>query len=197
MCLPTAASGLTAQEWGAPEMLEDWVQSSSLFLAGGWVMVAILSLSVLMWALILDRYLFFFRHRGDLVRDAVTAWSAAINTSPQVSRRLRAALTESFHGRLGSYMITIQVITAVLPLLGLLGTVGGMIKTFEVMTIFGTGNVRGMAEGISQALITTMAGLMTALAGMYFAGDLSTRIERETELLREHLIKRPVAEPGS
>ena len=78
-----------------------------------------------------------------------------------------------------------------LPLLGLLGTVGGMIQTFEVMTVFGSGNVRGMADGISQALITTMAGLMTALAGMYFAGDLNSRITRETERLREHLISRP------
>ena len=172
-------------------MVEEWIQSSSLFLAGGWVMVAILSLSVLMWALILDRYLFFFRRRRELVAEAIAAWSASYNTTPQSNRRLRSALTESFHGRLGSYLITIEVITAVLPLLGLLGTVGGMIKTFEVMTVFGTGNVRGMAEGISEALITTMAGLMTALAGMYFAGDLSTRIDRETERLREHLISRP------
>ncbi len=172
-------------------MIEEWIQSSSLFLAGGWVMVAILGLSVLMWALILDRYLFFFRRRRELVAETIAAWSASNNTTPLSNRRLRSALTESFHGRLGSYLITIEVITAVLPLLGLLGTVGGMIKTFEVMTVFGTGNVRGMAEGISEALITTMAGLMTALAGMYFAGDLSTRIDRETERLREHLIRRP------
>ena len=57
------------------------------------------------------------------------------------------------------------------------------------------------AEGISQALITTMAGLMTALAGMYFTGDLRQRIDRETELLREHLVKKaptrgdPTGEP--
>lgn len=177
-------------------MVEDWIESSSLFLAGGWVMVAILGLSVVMWALILDRYFFFFMRRQVLVAEAVRVWTVSSNHSPLVNRRLRSALTESFHGRLGSYMITIQVITAVLPLLGLLGTVGGMIKTFEVMTVFGTGNVRGMAEGISEALITTMAGLMTALAGMYFAGDLSTRIDRETERLREHLIKR-TTEVGS
>ncbi len=171
-------------------MLSDLVQSSSLFLAGGWVMVAILGLSVLMWILILDRYLFFFRRRSELVREAVAAWTAAEGGSPLLNRRLREALTASFRGRLGSWMITIHVITAVLPLLGLLGTVGGMIQTFEVMTVFGTGNVRGMADGISQALITTMAGLMTALAGMYFAGDLSNRIERETDRLREHLVIR-------
>ncbi len=178
-------------------MFADWLQSSSLLLAGGWVMVAILLLSVLMWVLILDRYLFLFRRRGDLVRDAVDAWRMSAGSSPQVNRRLRAALTASFHGRLGSWLITIQVITAVLPLLGLLGTVGGMIQTFEVMTVFGSGNVRGMAEGISQALITTMAGLMTALAGMYFAGDLTSRIERETERLREHLVTRPGEADGS
>ncbi|CAE7314307.1 exbD2 [Symbiodinium pilosum] len=80
-----------------------------------------------------------------------------------------------------------RVLTAILPLLGLLGTVIGMIKTFEVMTAFGSGNVRGMAEGISQALITTMAGLMTALAGMYFASDLDNRIDRETEHLSQVL----------
>jgi biopolymer transport protein ExbB len=172
-------------------MFADWAESSSLFLAGGWVMVAILLLSVLMWALILDRYLFFYRRRADLVREAVESWRASSGASPLLNRRLRAALTASFHGRLGSWLITIEVITAVLPLLGLLGTVGGMIQTFEVMTVFGSGNVRGMADGISQALITTMAGLMTALAGMYFAGDLNSRIARETERLREHLISRP------
>jgi biopolymer transport protein ExbB len=178
-------------------VLSDWIQSSSLLLAGGWVMVAILGLSVLMWVLILDRYLFFYRRRGQLIRDAVAIWSGAEGASPQLNRRLRESLTASFHGRLASWLITIQVITAVLPLLGLLGTVGGMIQTFEVMTVFGTGNVRGMADGISQALITTMAGLMTALAGMYFAGDLSSRIDRETERLREHLITRAETESAS
>ena len=152
-------------------------------------MVAILGLSVVMWALILDRYLYFFRTRPKLVADAVQLWIKRKNTTAVVNRRLRETLTTSFSGKLSSFMITIQVITTILPLLGLLGTVTGMIKTFEVMTAFGTGNVRGMADGISQALITTMAGLMTALAGIYFAGDLKQRIARETERLSEHLIR--------
>jgi biopolymer transport protein ExbB len=171
-------------------VLADWFQSSDLILSGGWVMVAILALSVVMWVLILDRYWCFYRTRSKLVTEAVEVWSRGSNSAPIVNRRLREALSASFNGKLSSYMITIHVITAVLPLLGLLGTVTGMIKTFEVMTAFGTGNVRGMADGISQALITTMAGLMTALAGMYFAGDLKQRIEGETERLREHLIRR-------
>lgn len=169
-------------------MLADWFDNSDLFIAGGWVMVAILALSFLMWVLILERYLFFWRAEKHLAAATLRRWVAGRSSDPLVNRRLRAGLTSAFHGELSNWIGTIHVITAILPLLGLLGTVTGMIKTFDVMTAFGTGNVRGMADGISQALITTMAGLMTALAGMYFAGDLSQRIERETEQLSGHLI---------
>jgi biopolymer transport protein ExbB len=62
-----------------------------------------------------------------------------------------------------------------------------MITTFEVMTVFGTGNIRGMADGISQALVTTMAGLLAALSGLYFANDLEQRIDSQTNHLSEHL----------
>lgn len=168
-------------------MFSDWLVNSELFAAGGWVLAAILLLSTLMWALILERYWFFHQQRPRLVQDIVQRWQAVNNNDSDVSVRIRHGLTNEFHGCLSSWVGTIQVITAILPLLGLLGTVVGMIKTFEVMTVFGTGNVRGMAEGISQALITTMAGLITALAGMYFAGDLQTRIAAETEHLRQML----------
>lgn len=168
-------------------MLSDWWANSELFNAGGWVLIAILLLSTLMWVLILERYWFFYRQRPRLVQDIVLRWQAVRADDSDVVVRIRRGLTHEFHGSLSNWVGTIQVLTAVLPLLGLLGTVVGMIKTFEVMTVFGTGNVRGMAEGISQALITTMAGLITALAGMYFAGDLQTRITSETEHLRQML----------
>ena len=167
-------------------MWTDWFTRSDL-LAGGWVMVAIMGLSVVMWVLILDRYLFLWRTEKQLTDNILQYWSANHGTNPVINRRLRQGLTCAFHGKLSRWIGTIQVITAILPLLGLLGTVSGMIKTFEVMTVFGTGNIRGMADGISQALITTMAGLLTALTGMYFAGDLNERFERETEHLAEHL----------
>jgi biopolymer transport protein ExbB len=66
-----------------------------------------------------------------------------------------------------------------------------MIKVFEVITVFGTGNTRGMASGISEALVTTMAGLFTALSGLYFVSDLERRGEDaarrfETELVEEN-----------
>lgn len=177
---------------------EDLLADSDLFLAGGWVMVAILGLSLVMWALILDRYLCFWRERRRLVRETIERWARGHSADQLSNHRLREALRENFRERLAARVGVIQVITAILPLLGLLGTVTGMIRTFEVMTAFGTGNVRGMADGISQALITTMAGLMTALAGMYFAGDLRERIDRDTDRLAgqlDHPV--PAAETGS
>ena len=58
---------------------------------------------------------------------------------------------------------TIAIIAAVSPLLGLLGTVTGMIETFQVITLFGAGDPRLMSGGISQALITTQLGLAVAI----------------------------------
>ncbi|KKN13532.1 hypothetical protein LCGC14_1005510, partial [marine sediment metagenome] len=85
------------------------------------------------------------------------------------------------------YMMIIRTLTVALPMLGLLGTVDGMIQTFDVMTVFGTGNARGMAGGISIALITTMGGLLTALSGLYFSTQLSQRTTREVDRVADAL----------
>lgn len=167
-------------------MLSELIYDSEL-LAGGWVIGAILLLSSLMWVLILERYWFMLRRVGPVGETVLSNWKRLHSDNTVVNRRLRAGLISGFHQQLSASIGTIQVITAILPLLGLLGTVTGMIKTFEIMTVFGTGNVRGMAGGISQALITTMAGLLTALSGMYFASNLSVRIDTETERLSEML----------
>lgn len=167
-------------------MFSQLLANSSL-MAGGWIVVAIMSLSSVMWVLILDRYIFFWRTEKKLAETTLRYWLENRSNSPLVDRRLRASLTDSFRAKLSTSIGTIHVITAILPLLGLLGTVTGMIKTFEVMTVFGSGNVRGMADGISEALITTMAGLLTALTGIYFASDLTDRVRRETEHLAARL----------
>ena len=173
-------------------MLSQLLSNSSL-MAGGWIIVAILILSCLMWVLILDRYIFFWKSENNLATSTVKHWLQTRQNSPRIDRRLRASLMSSFRAQLSTSIGTIHVITAILPLLGLLGTVTGMIKTFEVMTVFGTGNVRGMADGISVALITTMAGLLTALTGIYFASDLTERVDREAG----NLAGRLTSEQGS
>ena len=93
-----------------------------------------------------------------------------------VFRRIQA-LTNDLKAEAAKNTGALNALTTILPLLGLLGTVSGMIKVFDVITVFGTGNTRGMASGISEALVTTMAGLFTALSGLYFVANLEHRAE--------------------
>ena len=88
--------------------------------------------------------------------------------------------------RLGSGLWLVGTLAAVLPLLGLLGTVLGMLLSFEVIQVYGTSQPRLLAGGIGQALITTQAGLWTAVPVFFFHHIIRRRlrlIRNETEVL--------------
>lgn len=80
--------------------------------------------------------------------------------------------------RLERFLTALKVLAAVAPLLGLLGTVTGMINTFQVITVFGTGDPRLMAGGISEALVTTELGLAVAIPILVLAALLSRKAQR-------------------
>lgn len=166
--------------------------------SGGMVMVPILAVSLVMWVLIFNR-VWFMRtlyvknisrtRAGELVRlnqrpaDRYKGANSLL-VRQFLARRTRDRdldgyiLDETVMGLCASldrYLAAIRVLSAVAPLLGLLGTVVGMMHTFEVITVFGTGNARAMAAGISVALITTQTGLMVAIPGLYMAGWLTRR----------------------
>ena len=80
---------------------------------------------------------------------------------------------------------TIKVLAAISPMLGLLGTVTGMIETFQAITLFGTGDPKMMAGGISQALITTVLGLTAAIPLILLHSIASGRSKAVVEVLEE------------
>ncbi len=168
-------------------------------------MLPLAAVSVVMWVLIIDRVLFFRRLYRKNMRFQV-AWehvsggrmpapgeySGAV--SLLVGRFLAARtgdrtldrfiLDETVLGinrGLSAGLPIIGVLASVAPLLGLLGTVTGMIATFDVLAIFGTGNVKAMAGGISEALITTQTGLLVAIPGLYMKGFLERRARNLTK----------------
>ncbi len=79
--------------------------------------------------------------------------------------------------RLERFLPTLNIMGAIAPLLGLLGTVTGMISTFHVITLYGTGDPRMMSGGISEALVTTMLGLAVAIPIMLIHTFLSRRVD--------------------
>ena len=81
----------------------------------------------------------------------------------------------------------IKALIAICPLLGLMGTVTGMITVFDVMTYSGGGNARAMAGGVSMATVPTMAGMVAALSGVYFGTWLEHKTQTETEKLEDLL----------
>jgi len=85
---------------------------------------------------------------------------------------------------------TVKLLAAVAPLLGLLGTVIGMIETFQAITLFGTGDPKLMADGISQALVTTMLGLITAVPLLFVHNQLDTRSREIVQIIEEQAIGR-------
>jgi biopolymer transport protein ExbB len=83
---------------------------------------------------------------------------------------------------------TIKLLAAVAPLLGLLGTVIGMIETFQAITLFGTGDPKLMAGGISQALVTTMLGLIMAVPLLFIHNFLDNRSKELVQTLEDQAI---------
>ncbi len=82
----------------------------------------------------------------------------------------------------------VKLLAAVTPLLGLLGTVTGMIATFQAITLFGTGDPKLMAGGISTALITTVLGLVTAIPLLFAYTYISSKAEELVSILEEQSI---------
>ena len=88
--------------------------------------------------------------------------------------------------KLNAWVMFVKIIAVVAPLLGLLGTVTGMIQTFQAITLYGAGDPQTMAGGISQALVTTVLGLVVAIPMVFLHWLASSRAKRIEGVLEEH-----------
>lgn len=154
---------------------------------GGVVLWLILITSIVMWTMIIERYFFVYIVHPTQVKKTLLTWQERTERRSWYAQKIRQGLIAESSASLKHYLMFIRTLISALPMLGLLGTVDGMIQTFDVLTVFGTGNARGMAGGISVALITTMGGLLAALSGMYFSTQLEQRVVRAEDSLADLL----------
>ena len=157
------------------------------FEAGGPVLWGILLVTMIMWTLIIERFWYFKNLMPSLNNGALNQWSAVSNKGDWYSMRIRDQIISEVSAETRKFILTIETMMQILPLLGLLGTVVGMIKVFDVMTFFGTGNARLMASGVSQATIPTMAGLVAAISGLYIANLLKRKADDEINKIADQL----------
>ena len=146
---------------------------------GGEVLWAILATTFLLWYLIFERYWLFLREYPIQRRLSAQAWEANSDKTSWFSLQIRNQLVSEIDCLMLRNLKLITGLIALLPMLGLLGTVTGMIQVFEVMAYMGSGNPRAMANGVSAATIPTMAGMVISLLAIPFATELNRRYSRE------------------
>jgi biopolymer transport protein ExbB len=149
--------------------------------SGGTVLKVLFFTMVLLWGLVLERFSFIWLSSKLAMNKKIENWSSREDRHSWYAMRIRDKLVSEFKADLASSMPMIKTMVAVCPLLGLLGTVTGMIQVFDVMALSGTGDARSMASGISRATIPTMAGMVAALTGIYLASQLEGKINAQVE----------------
>ena len=122
---------------------------------GGPVLTVIAWVILAMWILILERLIFFRTGLKKLITDAYAKWETRVERKSWHAHHIREGLISEVRVAANQGITMIQTLVALCPLLGLLGTVTGMINVFQVMAVSGTGNARSMAAGVSMATIPT------------------------------------------
>lgn len=154
---------------------------------GGNVLWAIMLVLFFMWLLILERYWFMYRSLPAQRNVLLQEWDKRVDTTSWFAKRIRDEMISVMAATTHRNLSMIKTLIAICPLLGLLGTVTGMVGVFEVMAVAGTGNARAMAAGVSKATVPTMAGMVAALSGVYFSTHLEQKADAETERLEDML----------
>ena len=186
-----------------------------LLVAGGWVMPLIVACSVVALSISIERYIALDRSKVAPPHLLATVWRdlkqgelnaqklAQLRSNSPLGAILTAGIANRGQGRdvmkesiseaashvvhdLEKYLYSLGTVAAIAPLLGLVGTVVGMIDVFTQITTVGTGNANALAGGISEALLTTAAGLIVAIPALvmhrYYTGLIDTIVvdlERE------------------
>ncbi len=198
---------LAAQTAAAPRTL--WRKLAD----GGWFVIPILATGLIALLLVLERLLSFHRERGDdglgravvasvAAGDLAAAQRLLVGHGTPVACVLGAGLAVFARGfearaaalgeailaqtpRIERSLTVLGMLAAIAPLLGLLGTVSGMIRMFQVLSAHGTGNPKLLSGGISEALITTQLGLLVAVPVLFAHALLARRAERALTRIEE------------
>ena len=153
---------------------------------GGPVLPLIATLTFAMWTMIFERFWFFRTEFKTIVDSTIQEWEGREERRSWSAHAIREAMISQASEKIRGTLPLIQTCVALAPLLGLMGTVTGMVAVFDAMATQG-GNARSMASSVSMATIPTMAGMVASLSGVLATTFLQGKVDRETELFEDHL----------
>jgi biopolymer transport protein ExbB len=159
---------------------------TDLVAAGGPFVIWIFLTCLIQWTLILERWWYFSRVLPREAAQMFTRWRARSEHKSWCARQIRQAMISRLNAGMTSGLTLMRVLVSLAPLLGLIGTVSGMLEVFESMALRGSADARTMASGVSHAMICTLSGLAVSITGLYPIHYFQSRARRQTELLADH-----------
>ena len=133
---------------------------------GGPIIVVLFLLAIIMTSLLIERVIFYMTEINSLSKDAYDDIDNSRTKNEWLHNKIKIKNISIINLKANKNILLIQGLIALCPLLGLMGTVTGMIEVFDVMAISGSGNARSMASGVSKATIPTMVGMVLAVSGL-------------------------------
>lgn len=153
---------------------------------GGFVLYSIFIMAFVLWFLVIERWLYFHFVAKKESEKLNIIWHK--NSQSQNARCIRESLQYAFRHQLLFTLPFIRTLVRVTPLMGLFGTVYGMIEIFDVIALEGTGDARAMANGISLATLPTMAGMAVGIVGLFFLRHIEATARRKINHFNEGLV---------
>lgn len=154
---------------------------------GGPVLVLVFIATLILWAMVLERLIYFKTSHNKQVDEVMGTWEARSERTSWYAHKIREAMISQIRMDLYGSLGHIKTLVAIIPLMGLLGTVWGMVEVFDMLAVLGSADVKAMSAGISKATIPTMAGMAGALTGVFASSYIEGRVEKEAELVEDHL----------
>jgi biopolymer transport protein ExbB len=147
----------------------------------GWILLNCL----LLWTLVIERWLYFSFVLPRESSDRLAEWRARSDHQSWCARQIRKTMISRLNAGMTANFRLMKTLVPLAPLLGLIGTVSGMLEVFDSMALRGSADARTMASGVSHAMICTLTGLAVSISGLYPVHYFDSRARRQTELLAD------------
>ena len=153
---------------------------------GGPVLGIILFIAFTMWVLLFERLFYVYAEFPQELRLATQRWQQYRDKTSWYAQQRRKALSGALSSKLSRNFSLISTLIKICPLLGLLGTVLGMLEVFDALAATGSNNPRSMAAGVSKATVSTLGGMVVAIFGLLAISVFERRATAARERLLTH-----------